>query len=76
MTLYSGVYSELDQAAALTHVHIFLFPQANDQHLAMAGQSEIFRKYPRKASILNMPLVTTLFYSCFYHYTEAEVRIT
>ena len=38
----------------------------------MAGQSEIFRKYPRKASILNMPLVTTLFYSCFYHYTEAE----
>ncbi|KAL2303835.1 hypothetical protein Nmel_009114 [Mimus melanotis] len=38
----------------------------------MAGQSELFRKYPRKASILNMPLVTTLFYSCFYHYTEAE----
>uniref|UniRef100_A0A669PDX5 Spermatogenesis-defective protein 39 homolog n=1 Tax=Phasianus colchicus TaxID=9054 RepID=A0A669PDX5_PHACC len=46
--------------------------EANDRHLAMAGQSEIFRKYPRKASILNMPLVTTLFYSCFYHYTEAE----
>jgi len=23
-----------------------------------------------------MPLVTTLFYSCFYHYTEAEVRAT
>ncbi|NWI50032.1 SPE39 protein, partial [Calyptomena viridis] len=46
--------------------------EANDRHLEMAGQSEIFRKYPRKASILNMPLVTTLFYSCFYHYTEAE----
>uniref|UniRef100_A0A8V0XGE4 Spermatogenesis-defective protein 39 homolog n=1 Tax=Gallus gallus TaxID=9031 RepID=A0A8V0XGE4_CHICK len=46
--------------------------ETNDRHLAMAGQSEIFRKYPRKASILNMPLVTTLFYSCFYHYTEAE----
>ncbi|KAJ7395750.1 Spermatogenesis-defective protein 39 like protein [Pitangus sulphuratus] len=45
---------------------------ANDRHLEMSGQSEIFRKYPRKASILNMPLVTTLFYSCFYHYTEAE----
>uniref|UniRef100_A0A2K5PXJ2 Spermatogenesis-defective protein 39 homolog n=1 Tax=Cebus imitator TaxID=2715852 RepID=A0A2K5PXJ2_CEBIM len=27
---------------------------------------------PRKASILNMPLVTTLFYSCSYHYMEAE----
>lgn len=52
-----------------------LFPQANDRHLETAGQSEIFRKYPRKASILNMPLVTTLFYSCFYHYTEAEVRM-
>lgn len=49
-------------------------PQANDRHLESAGQTEIFRKHPRKASILNMPLVTTLFYSCFYHYTEAEVR--
>ncbi|NXX96827.1 SPE39 protein, partial [Centropus bengalensis] len=46
--------------------------EANDRHLESSGQSEIFRKYPRKASILNMPLVTTLFYSCFYHYTEAE----
>lgn len=54
---------------------VFLIPQANDRHLEMAGQSELFRKYPRKASILNMPLVTTLFYSCFYHYTEAEVRM-
>lgn len=46
--------------------------EANDRHLEAAGQTEIFRKHPRKASILNMPLVTTLFYSCFYHYTEAE----
>ncbi|KAL2789672.1 spermatogenesis-defective protein 39-like protein isoform 9 [Daubentonia madagascariensis] len=46
--------------------------EANDRHLESAGQTEIFRKHPRKASILNMPLVTTLFYSCFYHYTEAE----
>ncbi|NXD70361.1 SPE39 protein, partial [Eolophus roseicapillus] len=46
--------------------------ETNDRHLETSGQSEIFRKYPRKASILNMPLVTTLFYSCFYHYTEAE----
>lgn len=54
---------------------VFLIPQANDRHLETAGQSELFRKYPRKASILNMPLVTTLFYSCFYHYTEAEVSM-
>ncbi|KAF3830973.1 hypothetical protein GH733_002211, partial [Mirounga leonina] len=47
--------------------------EANDRHLESAGQTEIFRKHPRKASILNMPLVTTLFYSCFYHYTEAEI---
>ncbi|KAG8126367.1 hypothetical protein E2320_021531 [Naja naja] len=46
--------------------------EANDKHLESSGQTEIFRKYPRKASILNMPLVTTLFYSCFYHYTETE----
>uniref|UniRef100_A0A8C6ZHC3 Spermatogenesis-defective protein 39 homolog n=1 Tax=Nothoprocta perdicaria TaxID=30464 RepID=A0A8C6ZHC3_NOTPE len=46
--------------------------EASDRQLERAGQSDIFRKYPRKASILNMPLVTTLFYSCFYHYTEAE----
>nr|XP_020758313.1 spermatogenesis-defective protein 39 homolog [Odocoileus virginianus texanus] len=50
--------------------------EANDRHLESAGQTEVFRKHPRKASILNMPLVTTLFYSCFYHYTEAEVRAT
>ncbi|NWS42985.1 SPE39 protein, partial [Probosciger aterrimus] len=37
-----------------------------------SGQSEIFRNFFCKASILNMPLVTTLFFSCFYHYTEAE----
>ncbi|KAM9060748.1 spermatogenesis-defective protein 39 homolog isoform 3-T3 [Sarcophilus harrisii] len=46
--------------------------EVNDRHLESSGQTEIFRKHPRKASILNMPLVTTLFYSCFYHYTEPE----
>lgn len=46
--------------------------EEHDRHLEAAGQTEIFQKHPRKASILYMPLVTTLFYSCFYHYTEAE----
>ncbi|XP_030069954.1 spermatogenesis-defective protein 39 homolog [Microcaecilia unicolor] len=46
--------------------------EANDKHLEASGQEEIFRKHPRKASILFMPLVTTLFYSCIYHYTEGE----
>ncbi|XP_073443368.1 spermatogenesis-defective protein 39 homolog isoform X4 [Dendrobates tinctorius] len=44
---------------------------ANDKHLEASGQ-ELFRKYPRKASLLFMPLVTTLFYACIYHYSEAE----
>ncbi|XP_053553341.1 spermatogenesis-defective protein 39 homolog [Bombina bombina] len=45
--------------------------EANDRHLEAAGQEQ-FRKHPRKASLLFMPLVTTLFYACIYHYTEGE----
>lgn len=48
--------------------------QPLNQSTATLKLGSIFRKHPRKASILNMPLVTTLFYSCFYHYTEAEVQ--
>uniref|UniRef100_A0AAX7UH83 Spermatogenesis-defective protein 39 homolog n=1 Tax=Astatotilapia calliptera TaxID=8154 RepID=A0AAX7UH83_ASTCA len=36
------------------------------------GKVEIFQKFPRKALILNMPLITTLYYCCFYHYAESE----
>ncbi|XP_064421008.1 spermatogenesis-defective protein 39 homolog [Latimeria chalumnae] len=46
--------------------------EASDKRVEAAGQVEVFKKYPRKASILNMPLITTLYYSCFYHYTESE----
>lgn len=45
--------------------------EANDKHLEAQGQ-ELFRKHPRKASLLFMPLVTTLFYACIYHYSEGE----
>ncbi|XP_069591870.1 spermatogenesis-defective protein 39 homolog [Ranitomeya imitator] len=45
--------------------------EANDKHLEASGQ-ELFRKHPRKASLLFMPLVTTLYYACIYHYSEAE----
>ncbi|XP_034624308.1 spermatogenesis-defective protein 39 homolog isoform X1 [Trachemys scripta elegans] len=68
-------FSSEDAVHVLDHYTLLerqIIIEANDRHLEAAGQSEIFRKYPRKASILNMPLVTTLFYSCFYHYTEAE----
>lgn len=46
--------------------------EATDRQAERGGKVEIFKKFPRRASILNMPLVTTLYYCCFYHYTESE----
>ncbi|KAM6954698.1 spermatogenesis-defective protein 39 homolog [Aplochiton taeniatus] len=46
--------------------------EANDKATESSGQSDIFKKYPRKASILSMPIITTLYYSCFYHHGEAD----
>ncbi|XP_062857394.1 spermatogenesis-defective protein 39 homolog [Trichomycterus rosablanca] len=36
------------------------------------NNTEIFKRFPRKASVLNMSIITTLYYSCFYHYEESE----
>lgn len=52
------------------------FDQANDKQVESSGQSDIFKKYPRKASILHMPIITTLYYSCFYHHGESDVGFT
>lgn len=46
--------------------------EAADRQAERGGKVELFQKFPRKASILHMPLITTLYYSCFYHYGEAE----
>uniref|UniRef100_A0A4W6EGM9 Spermatogenesis-defective protein 39 homolog n=3 Tax=Lates TaxID=8186 RepID=A0A4W6EGM9_LATCA len=46
--------------------------EATDRQAERGGKVEIFQKFPRRASILNMPLITTLYYCCFYHYTESE----
>ncbi|XP_067097491.1 spermatogenesis-defective protein 39 homolog isoform X2 [Osmerus mordax] len=46
--------------------------EANDKKVESSGQTDIFKKYPRKASILNMPIITTLYYSCFYHFGESD----
>ncbi|KAG7233579.1 hypothetical protein INR49_006854 [Caranx melampygus] len=46
--------------------------EATDRQAERGGKVEIFQKFPRRASILNMPLITTLYYCCFYHYTEPE----
>ncbi|XP_068198542.1 spermatogenesis-defective protein 39 homolog [Antennarius striatus] len=44
----------------------------NDRQAERGGKVDVFQKFPRRASILNMPLVTTLYYCCFYHYSEPE----
>lgn len=49
--------------------------QAADQRAERDGKMEVFRKFPRKAPILYMPLITTLYYCCLYHYTESEVSL-
>ncbi|XP_069772151.1 spermatogenesis-defective protein 39 homolog isoform X2 [Narcine bancroftii] len=49
-----------------------LIIEENDKRIEASGQTEVFKKHPRKASILQMPLMTTLYYSCFYHYGESE----
>ncbi|XP_069371052.1 spermatogenesis-defective protein 39 homolog isoform X2 [Paralichthys olivaceus] len=46
--------------------------EAADGQAERGGKMEIFQKFPRRASILNMPLITTLYYCCFYHYNEPE----
>uniref|UniRef100_A0A3Q4G5K3 Spermatogenesis-defective protein 39 homolog n=1 Tax=Neolamprologus brichardi TaxID=32507 RepID=A0A3Q4G5K3_NEOBR len=46
--------------------------EVTDRQAERGGKVEIFQKFPRKALILNMPLITTLYYCCFYHYTEPE----
>lgn len=37
-----------------------------------SGKLEVFQKFPRKASILNMPVITTLYYCCLYHYNDSQ----
>lgn len=50
--------------------------EATDRQVERGGKAEIFQKFPRKASILNMPLITTLYYCCFYHYSDSEGTFT
>uniref|UniRef100_A0A672G4S1 Spermatogenesis-defective protein 39 homolog n=1 Tax=Salarias fasciatus TaxID=181472 RepID=A0A672G4S1_SALFA len=42
----------------------------SDAAVEREGKLDVFRKFPRKASILNMPVITTLYYCCLYHYSE------
>lgn len=47
--------------------------QDSDRKAELSGTVMMFKQYPRKASILNMSAVTTLYYCCFYHSSEGEV---
>ncbi|KAM5129889.1 spermatogenesis-defective protein 39 homolog isoform 2-T3 [Mantella aurantiaca] len=67
-------FSQDDAAHVQDHYTLLerqIIIEASDNRLEASGQ-DVFRRHPRKASLLFMPLVTTLFYSCIYHYTEGE----
>ncbi|KAG8011574.1 Spermatogenesis-defective protein 39-like protein, partial [Nibea albiflora] len=68
-------FSAEDSAHVQDHYTVLerqIIIEATDRQAERGGKVEIFQKFPRRASILNMPLITTLYYSCFYHYTEPE----
>ncbi|XP_059147960.1 spermatogenesis-defective protein 39 homolog [Physella acuta] len=43
-----------------------------DASTEAAGRSTLFKDFPRKRSLLDMPVVTTLYYCCLYHFDLAE----
>lgn len=43
-----------------------------DDMLEKQGKHIMFNKVPRAASIVNKPVITTLYYCCLYHYEEGE----
>ncbi|XP_072296158.1 spermatogenesis-defective protein 39 homolog isoform X1 [Eucyclogobius newberryi] len=67
--------------AALVQDHFTLLErqiiiEAADSQAEKNGKVELFQKFPRKASILNMPLITTLYYCVYYHYCDSENTYT
>ncbi|GFO11147.1 spermatogenesis-defective protein 39 homolog [Plakobranchus ocellatus] len=44
----------------------------SDANLEASGRSALFRDFPRKRSLIGMPVVTTLYYCCLYHYDLGE----
>uniref|UniRef100_A0A3P8TG01 Spermatogenesis-defective protein 39 homolog n=1 Tax=Amphiprion percula TaxID=161767 RepID=A0A3P8TG01_AMPPE len=73
--VYLLPFSAEDSAHVQDHYTLLerqIIIEATDQQAERGGKVEIFQKFPRRASILNMPLITTLYYCCFYHYSEPE----
>ncbi|XP_077366438.1 spermatogenesis-defective protein 39 homolog isoform X1 [Festucalex cinctus] len=50
--------------------------EAADVQAERGGKSAVFRKFPRRASVLHVPLITTLYYCCFYHYGQPEGNLS
>lgn len=44
----------------------------SDAGLEASGRSALFKDFPRKRSLIDMPVVTTLYYCCLYHYDLGE----
>ncbi|XP_071159395.1 spermatogenesis-defective protein 39 homolog isoform X3 [Mytilus edulis] len=68
---------QLSSETPLLQEHIALLERQrpiedSDKKAELSGTVMMFKQYPRKASILNMSAVTTLYYCCFYHSTEGE----
>ncbi|XP_076010643.1 spermatogenesis-defective protein 39 homolog isoform X1 [Genypterus blacodes] len=68
-------FSSEDAAHVQDHYTLLerqIIVEVADKQTESGGKVDIFQRFPRRASILNMPLITTLYYCCFYHYTESE----
>ncbi|BFZ07651.1 hypothetical protein BsWGS_10690 [Bradybaena similaris] len=46
-----------------------------DANTEATGRSMLFRDFPRKRSLIDMPVVTTLYYCCLYHYDLSETNL-
>ena len=49
---------------------------STDEEVAKGGKIEIFNQFPKKASLIGQPLLTTLYYCCLYHYDLPKVGFT
>lgn len=44
-----------------------------DSKAEKSGFALIFKSHPRKESLLNQSVISSLYYCCYYHWGEAEV---
>lgn len=52
-----------------------LIIEEEDLRVEKEGQNLLMREFPRKASVVGTPLVSTLYYCCMYHYNTATSNI-